>query len=256
MLGSLLWNSYLSLAHMDHYVLQNSYLSWWQFGPIFLSSWCWRKPLVPDLIIFLILIKPSALTWVYILEMIETWVQFWVHWIPKHHFKCFEENSRVSSSSSSTMLVCRGVWLWSPIWVLALGKGYLHNVVQVSDLAGGWPVLDLEPTHDLEPQEKRLCIMHMVWNVLVFFWGNWWSWSWKFYESWMICGWMKCNHWMKWKMMDQRINFSYITLVFKKSQANQITFYNVIDSLSIISWKLSSFWRFSSNWRFFDSENF
>jgi hypothetical protein len=91
MLGSLLWNSYLSLAHMDHYVLQNSYLSWWQFGPIFLSSWCWRKPLVPDLIIFLILIKPSALTWVYILEMIETWVQFWVHWIPKHHFKCFEE---------------------------------------------------------------------------------------------------------------------------------------------------------------------
>lgn len=91
MLGSLLWNSYLSWAHMDHYVLQNSYLSWWQFGPIFLSSWCWRKPLVPDLIIFLCLIKPSALTWVYILEMIETWVQFWVHWIPKHHFKCFEE---------------------------------------------------------------------------------------------------------------------------------------------------------------------
>ncbi len=92
MLGSVLRNSYLSWAHMDHYVLQNSQLSWWQFGPIFLSSWCWRKPLVPDLVIFLILIKPSALTSVYFLEMIETWVQFCVHWIPKHHFKCFEEN--------------------------------------------------------------------------------------------------------------------------------------------------------------------
>lgn len=43
---------------------------------------------------------------------------------------------------------------------------------------------------------------------------------------------------------------------FQISQANQISFYNVIDFLSIISWKLSSFLRFLGNWRFFDSENF
>jgi hypothetical protein len=58
-------------------------------------------------------------------------------------------------------------------------------------------------------------------------------------------------------MMDQRIKFWYIIVVFKKSQANQITFYNVIDYLSIILWKIIKFFlRFSSNWRFFDAENF
>ncbi len=190
MIGSLLRNSYLSWAHMDHYVLQNSYLSWWQFGPIFLSSWCWRKPLVPDLVIFLILIKPSALTW----------VQFWVHRIPKHHVKCFEENSRVSSTSTSTMLVSKGVWLWSPIWVLALEKGYLHNVVQVFDPAGGWPGLYLEPTHNLEPQETRLCIMHMVWNVLVFFLGKLMKLTleilWKLDDAWMMDEPKKVGTWM------------------------------------------------------------
>ncbi len=55
--------------------------------------------------------------------------------------------------------------MWSPIWVLALGKGYLHNVVQVADLAGGWPVLDLEPTHNLEPQEK---VVHNAYGVKCF----------------------------------------------------------------------------------------
>lgn len=84
--------------------------------------------------------------------------------------------------------------------------------------------------------------------------------SWTFFkmvimnEKWYVIGWNAFIEW-KWKMMDQRINFWYITLVFKKitkSQVNQITCYNVIDFLLIISWKLSSFWWFSSNWRFFD----
>jgi hypothetical protein len=38
-------------------------------------------------------------------------------------------------------------------------------VVQVADLAGGWPVLDLEPTHNLEPQEK---VVHNAYGVKCF----------------------------------------------------------------------------------------
>jgi hypothetical protein len=62
--------------------------------------------------------------------------------------------------------------------------------------------------------------------------------EWKLY----VIGWNAFIEW-KWKMMDQKINFWDITVVFKKIEASQITFYNVIDSLSIISWKLSSFYQ-------------